>query len=263
MAPVAFAVAALALAALVVREVMWRRAEALLRRRIADLRAELGDHEHRAQVHQVVSGLAQELKSPLQGVLGNTELILASGGLSGASADDVLQIQQHATHAAGIVRNLVAFTETNALIRRWQDINALATRAAEGVRGDLESAGVALRLSLADHLPLLYVDGRQLEKVIATLLSRRPIGADLAAAVPAVTLATRRGGADDRLVIDIDDRSSDGDEPAWSGDLAACREIVQAHGGSLEVERAADGVFRFHLELPVAAAGGGPAAPAS
>jgi len=262
MAPVAFAVAALALAALVVREVMWRRAEALLRRRIADLRAELGDHEHRAQVHQVVSGLAQELKSPLQGVLGNTELILASGGLSGASADDVLQIQQHATRAAGIVRNLVAFTETNALIRRWQDINALATRAAEGVRVDLESAGVALRLSLADHLPLLYVDGRQLEKVIATLLSRRPIGADLAAAVPAVTLATRRG-ADDRLVIDIDDRSSDGDEPAWSGDLAACREIVQAHGGSLEVERAADGVFRFHLELPVAAAGGGPAAPAS
>jgi len=262
MAPVAFAVAALALAALVVREVMWRRAEALLRRRIADLRGELGDHEHRAQVHQVVSGLAQELKSPLQGVLGNTELILASGGLSGASADDVLQIQQHATRAAGIVRNLVAFTETNALIRRWQDINALATRAAEGVRGDLESAGVALRLSLADHLPLLYVDGRQLEKVIATLLSRRPIGADLAAAVPAVTLATRRG-ADDRLVIDIDDRSSDGDEPAWSGDLAACREIVQAHGGSLEVERAADGVFRFHLELPVAAAGGGPAAPAS
>jgi len=261
MAPVAFAVAALALAALVVREVMWRRAEALLRRRIADLRGELGDHEHRAQVHQVVSGLAQELKSPLQGVLGNTELILASGGLSGASADDVLQIQQHATRAAGIVRNLVAFTETNALIRRWQDINALATRAAEGVRGDLESAGVALRLSLADHLPLLYVDGRQLEKVIATLLSRRPIGADLAAAVPAVTLATRRG-ADDRLVIDIDDRSSDGDEPAWSGDLAACREIVQAHGGSLEVERAADGVFRFHLELPVAAAGG-PAAPAS
>jgi hypothetical protein len=38
---------------------------------------------------------------------------------------------------------------------------------------------------------------------------------------------------------------------------------VQAHGGSLEVERAADGVFRFHLELPVAAAGGGPATPAS
>jgi len=263
MAPVAFAVAALALAALVVREVMWRREDALLRKRIADLRAELGDHEHRAQVHQVVSGLAQELKSPLQGVLGNTELILASGGLSDSSADDVRQIQQHATHAAGIVRNLVAFTETNALIRRWQDINALATRAADGVRGELEIAGVALRLSLADRLPLLYVDGRQLEKVIATLLSRRPIRAGGPATVTAVTLATRRGDTDERLAIDIDDRSSDGDEPAWSGDLAACREIVQAHGGSLEVERAAEGVFRFHLELPVAAASGGPAAPAS
>ena len=83
-------------------------------------------------------------------------------------------------------------------------------------------------------------EGRQLEKVIATtLLSRRPIRGD-----------DERGR-----------RTSD--EPAWSGDLAACREIVQAHGGSLEVERAADGVFRFHMQLPATAAGAGPAAPAS
>jgi len=30
---------------------------------------------------ELVSGLAQELKSPLQGVIGNTEVMLASGGL--------------------------------------------------------------------------------------------------------------------------------------------------------------------------------------
>jgi len=75
--------------------------------------------------------------------------------------------------------------------------------------------------------------------IATTLLSRRPIRGD-----------DERGR-----------RTSD--EPAWSGDLAACRESVQAHGGSLEVERAADGVFRFHMQLPATAAGAGPAAPAS
>ena len=45
------------------------------------------------------------------------------------------------------------------------------------------------------------------------------------------------------------------DEPTWSGDLVACRQIVQAHGGSLEVERPANGGYRFHLELPVTAGG--------
>jgi hypothetical protein len=97
------------------------------------------------------------------------------------------------------------------------------------------------------------VDGRQLEKVIGTLLSRpAPRSAEM-------TLATRRGEQrtrDDRLVIEVDDLSGgDLDEPTWSTDLAACRQIVQAHGGSLEVEHPADGGFRFHMELPVTAGG--------
>jgi K+-sensing histidine kinase KdpD len=74
-------------------------------------------------------------------------------------------------------------------------------------------------------------------------------------AVTTVTLATRRGDSDDRFVITIDDRSADVDEHAWSADLGACRQIVQAHGGSLEVERAANEGFRFRLALPVTAVG--------
>ena len=45
------------------------------------------------------------------------------------------------------------------------------------------------------------------------------------------------------------------DELAWSGDLIACRRVVLAHGGSLEVERPVYGGYRVHLELPVTAGG--------
>jgi K+-sensing histidine kinase KdpD len=47
-----------------------------------------------------------------------------------------------------------------------------------------------------------------------------------------------------------------GDEATWSGDLAACRHIIRAHGGSLEVGDPASDGFRFHLELPVTPVGG-------
>ena len=125
------------------------------------------------------------------------------------------------------------------------------------MRNELEASGVRVAFELADRLPLMYVDGRQLEKVIATLLARpAPRQSPSREALP-VTLVTRLGDPDDRLVIELDDRTADADEPSWSGDLIACRKIVQAHGGSLEVVRPTDGGYRFHLELPVTALGAG------
>ena len=120
---------------LVAREVTWRRAFARLQQRIAADGVQLRDREQLLQVGQLVSGLAQELKSPLQGVIGNTELMLATGGGAAESKDELREIQENVTRAAGIVRNLLAFTETSTLSRRWQDINELATRAVEGMKG--------------------------------------------------------------------------------------------------------------------------------
>ena len=252
------AVAALA-ALLVARELMWRRAFARISRQAAADGLQLRDQEQLVHVGQLVSGLAQELKSPLQGVLGNTELMLATGTFSADSKDDLREIQVNAARAAGIVRNLLAFTETSALSRRWQDINELARRAVEGMRPELDASGVRVNLALADRLPLMYVDGRQLEKVIATLLSRPGPRSTPRRETATVTLETRCADPEDRLVIELDDRTAatpdELDEPSWSGDLVACRQIVQAHGGSLEVERPANGGYRFHLELPVTAGG--------
>ena len=257
---VGISVAAALVALLIVRDKMWRRVQAQLREQLAATRAQVSEHEQHAHVGQLMSGLAQDLKSPLQGVIGNTELMIAAGGLGSASANDLRAIQENATRAAGIVRNLLAFTEASALKRRWQDINEVVARAVGGMRKELDASGVGVDLALADRLPLMYVDGRQLEKVLATLLARPTARSSRAGRESvAVRLATRRGDArhgDERLVIEVDDRAADDvDEPAWSSDLAACRQIVQAHGGSLEVEHPANGGFRFHLELPVSVVG--------
>jgi signal transduction histidine kinase len=253
---VTFTIAAALAALLVVRELMWRRAFAEMRAQAAADGIQIREQAQLAQVGRLVSGLAQELKSPLQGMIGNAELMLATGSLDAESQGELREIQENVSRAAGMVRNLLAFTETSSLSRRWQDINDLACRAVEGMRNELAASGVRVNFALAERLPLMYVDGRQLEKVIATLLSRPTPRSSPRRETAAVTLATRRGEPDDRLVIELDDRTAaDLDEPSWSGDLAACRQIVQAHGGSLEVEYPPTGGYRFHLELPVAAGG--------
>ena len=243
---------------LVLREMSARRAMARLRKELAVAQAHVSDRDQIANVGHLLSGLAQELKSPLQGVIGNTEVMLASSDPGHSSAAELNEIRDNAARAAGIVRNLLAFTETSSLTRRWYDINDIVLRAVDRCRTELQTAGVRVQLVRADRLPLIWVDGRQIEKVIATLLtlpvSMTPSGGG--SPESAVMIETRRGpGPDDPLVIEIDDRIADdgGDDASWSGGLSACRSIIEAHAGSLEVNSRDDSGFRFHLELPVAA----------
>ena len=237
--------AAVILAVLVVvRDRAAARTLAGLRRELDEVRSALTEHEQRADVGQFVSGFAQELKGPLQGVIGHTE-----------SAADLREIRESATRAAGIVRNLLAFTETTSLRRHWQQINDIVARAVAGCRIELETLGLRVHVTCADRLPLVYVDGRQLERVLTTLLSRPSPRATGRRGLAEIALVTRHAG-DDKLVIEVEDRTAgDTDEASWSGELAACRQIVEAHGGSLEISSSAGAGFRFHLELPVSATG--------
>jgi K+-sensing histidine kinase KdpD len=240
-------------ALLIVRDTMARRTERRLRARLAEVRGELGRQQRQANLDQMVSGLAQDLKAPLQGVLGNAELALAASQPSSTSAQELHDIREDATRAVDIMRNLLTFTDSNLLDRRWHDLNEIVRRALNGCRPALASAGVRITLEQTEPLPLVYVDSRLLEKVLATLLGRpahnsAPSSADM-------TVLTRRSSpSGDRLVIEIDDPAPapKDDDALWSGEVEGCRRMVQAHGGSLEVESGASGGFRFRLELPVA-----------
>lgn len=257
MATVALAAAAVLMLTLVARELVHRRRQAALRARIDELRLLARESEQLANVGQLVSGLAQDLKGPLQGVIGNTELLLArtDGGEPEAGAE-LRDIQDNAARAAGIVRNLLAFTESATPSPRWQDINEVVERAVKSCRAEMDTVGARVVVERRNRLPLVYVDGRQLEKVVSTLLSRPALATREREPVAAVTLATsRRDGLDDRLMIDVDARNgtASADEASWSVDLAACRQIMETHGGSLDVLHPPSGGCRFHLELPLTA----------
>jgi K+-sensing histidine kinase KdpD len=242
---------------LVARDLMARRAERQLRAEMRALKDGLKDTDRLANVGRLVSGLAQELKSPLQGVLGNAEVLAATTG-GEASVAELEEIRENAARAVGIVRNLLVFTEANSLNRRWHNLNDLVSTALDSRRSELAAAGVRVSLDGAQRLPLVYVDGRQLERVITTLLDRWTKALKPEGSVATVSISTQRRSSDDRLIVNIDDPSTsvDEDDATWSGDLDACRRVLETHGGALEIERRPAGGFGCRLELPVTAAAG-------
>jgi len=226
---------------------MARRREQKLHEELELLRAHAKHSDRLVNVGQLVSGLAQDLKSPLQGMLGSAELIAASDPAD--QAQELAQLRDNVSRAAGIVRNLLAFTETSELNRKWDDLNEIVRRAVQQHRTGGPD-GVAFQGTT--RLQLVYVDSRQIERVLMTLLNHTGHGRKNGAAGVGVT--TRRlTTPTDHMVIDIDDPHAPAadDEVSWTGDLDACRRVIQAHGGSLEVETQGVAGVRFHLELPI------------
>ena len=235
---------------LIVREIAARRRERRLLDEIRTIQDQLKQSDRLVNVGQVVSGLAQDLKSPLQGMLGSAEILAASDPSDAGAAQELKQLRDNVTKAAGIVRNLLAFTETTELDRRWHDLNEIVRGAMQQHKSGVEPAD-HVTFQGTSRLQLVYLDGRQIEKVLTTLLNHT---SGIRNGASNVVVTTRRINApDDRLVINVDDPalSAADDEATWSGELDGCRRILEAHGGSLEVEHPGGAGLRFHLELPV------------
>src|SRR5262249_22038725 len=153
-------------------------------------------------------------------------------------------------------RNLVTYTETVSLSRRWHDINDIIDRAVAVSRHDLEANGVRLERRPVERLPMVYVDGRQLEKVFALVLDRPAHASAHPGSLVTVAISvTRLPTPDDHVTIVIaDDARVDGPETGPAG-LGASRRIVEAHGGTLTaVPAGLSGGTRVTIDLPIAAA---------
>jgi two-component system, LuxR family, sensor histidine kinase DctS len=248
-------VALAAVAALIVRELVHRHEIARLKAQLEAARSASFKGDDLASVGAMVTALAQALKGPLQGVLGNTELMLLTDR-SEQDTEELREIRQDATRAAGIVRNLLAFTDTSNLKRNWTDVNEIVTHAADIARAEIPGDRVDMVLALPARLPLLYVDGRQLENVLATFLGRaaRELSDRADAGRATIRVVTgRTTQPDDQVFIDIDEEGAllpRLSESFGDDGLTACATIIEAHGGSLTIKDRPRGLH-VHLEFPI------------
>ncbi|HEX4047554.1 MAG TPA: ATP-binding protein, partial [Elusimicrobiota bacterium] len=238
------------------------------RRRNADLQSQLIQAEKLSAAGQLISAVAHELNNPLAAVFGYVQLA-QMGDCPPKLRDDLAHMHKNVLRCRKVVDNLLFFVRQSRHERRKIGLNDAAGSALELLNYRLvktEDVRVVKKLDPAG--PEIAGDFQQIVQVLVNLIgnacdamegpARRPEGK---------VLAIRTGVQGDRAFIEIADNGA-GIPVDLSGmifqpffttkepgrgtglGLTICRQIVEEHGGGIEVESRAGGGTVFEAAFP-------------
>jgi PAS domain S-box-containing protein len=230
---------------------------------------------NRERLHQVeklsamgslLAGVAHELNNPLAIVIAQSSLLVEK-----AASDDVKRrgerIHAAAERCGRIVKSFLAMARQKPPQREAVDVNAVASGALEMVSYGLRSSDIAVDLKLQPDLPAVSGDKDLLSQVIANLLINAQQALMDRPAPREIRIHTGLTG--DRVTIMVSDNGPGvppdlmrrifdpyfTTKPAGVGTgigLSICRNVVEAHGGTVSLINQPDGGARFDISLPVA-----------
>ncbi len=226
------------------------------------------------QRRRMTADIAHELRTPLQIIQGNLEGIL--DGIYEPTGEHIENTLEETRLLARLVEDLGTLSLAEAgqlpLIIEPVDVAELLADVETSFSGQAELAGVGLRVELAPGRPLtILADVQRLSQVLGNLV------ANALRHTPAGGSITLRGSTRDGAVcleiVDSGEGIPEADLPYifgrfWRGDrarthaagtggglgLAIAQQLVQAHGGTIEVESAIGAGSTFRLILPAAGA---------
>jgi signal transduction histidine kinase len=252
------------------REVFGGEAEGISRHlsRFEDLERRLAESEEaNRQLAAFTADVVHDLRSPLQAVVGFTELVIRH---EGAGLDETSQsFLAHVLGAADSMRELVETVlehhrSSSAILEVTgfdcnDVVQAIIMRLGQG----LDDAGARI---LVDELPRVRADRVQFGRVVQNLVSNA-LRAGRPGETSVITIAARRRpgawefsvsdngvgvpAVDRERVFELFERGAMGNDSTGKGmGLAICRAIVERHGGRIGVEKAPGGGSRFSFTLP-------------
>ena len=269
-----------------------RRLDATVERRTADLaektselaRANLELASREETQRDFINIAAHELRTPVQPILGLTDLLRQSVNESGnkgtgeVSDKEVRMLERNVKRLEDLTRNILDVTKfdsgTFRLDKTRFDLNRKASEAIEEVgsvqpRRSSDVAAPSVRLSPSKEPLVVEADETRIFEVIANLL-RNAIAFSKGSSVEVIT---RKDG--DNAVLQVKDRGagiSTEVEPRLFTKFASksenglglglyiSKKIIDAHGGKIWAENNADegGGASFYIQIPIAS----PSAPA-
>jgi two-component system cell cycle sensor histidine kinase/response regulator CckA len=135
-------------------------------------RKSLEDQLRQAQkmeaVGQLAGGIAHDFNNLLTAILGSTELLLVGTPSSDPRREDLQEIARAAHRAAGLVRQLLAYSRKQVLQPRLVNLNAIVHEMG-GLLRRVVGERIELQLRLDPSLGDVIADPGQLEQVIANL----------------------------------------------------------------------------------------------
>lgn len=232
------------------------------------LQGEMGRVERLASLGRITGIIAHELGTPLNSVLGYTQL-LAEERLSENSRRRLRIIEAQVQRMIDIMSNYLSRARDSLQKRRQINVNELILETLELLNPIFQQHEVRVATALAESLPSISGDVASLQRVLINLLDN---AVDATKAGGLVTVTTRASASfeneDTGAMIEITD-SGAGISPELlpnifdlfvttkaSGKgtglgLAICQEIVKAHRGAIEIaSRVGEGTcVRIYLPM--------------
>jgi len=226
-------------------------------------------------VGELAAAVAHEVNNPLTGILGFAELLLSEISADDPRYDEVTVIRDEAVRARTIVKALLEFARPRPPQRISASVNDLARSTMELIRFRARDLDVKIEEAYAD-IPSLELDPDAVKQVLLNLfnnaLDAMPGGGKLRLATEQIGNGVRVSVTDSGVGMDEETRSrifnpffstrTAGGDGTGLG-LSVSRQIVESHGGTIEVESAPGHGATFTVWLPAAADASAGSSPAS
>jgi PAS domain S-box-containing protein len=232
-------------------------------------RAEANAELNRAK-DEMMSMVSHEMRTPLASIVGFTELLVTRETTPKQRGEYLAVMLQEGRRLTALINDFLDLRRIEGGHLKMSfapgDINALIKRAVALI-GD--PAGISIETRLTDDLPLVRIDGDSIFRVVANLLSNARkysprggtivVGAGVVADMVEVYVQDHGLGIPRDALPKVFGRFYRVENPDRIGikgtglGLSICKNIVEAHGGTIGVS--SDGVgtgARFHFTVPFA-----------
>lgn len=225
--------------------------------------------ERMASIGKLAAVVAHEINNPLAGILTYAKLLkkrLSRQAQPDAENISMLDLVESESRRCGdIVKNLMTFARPTSMNREPADLNVVIDRCIRLVQHQLELKNIELHENLEKDLPLVRCDAGQIEQVVLALVMN---AIDAMPNAGNLTLSSRKGPDEGHVQIEVRDDGvgmppevlANMFEPFFTTKehgrglglgLAISRNIVDRHGGRIEVASEPGHGTAFTITLPL------------
>ncbi len=233
-------------------------------------------HQHMLQVEKMATigkmaaVVAHEINNPLSGILTYSKLVkrwIDKNAAASPKKDEMKGsldlVASESKRCGELVKNLLSFSRVSPMNLAWCDLSQVIDRCMRLVQHKMELAGIQLHLDLAAGLPMVHCDPAQIEQVVLAMVIN---AIDAIPQEGNLWISTR---VNEKSAIELVISDDGGGIPAehlphifepfyttkesgGSGlGLAISENIVERHGGNIEVNSIVGQGTTFKIVLPV------------
>jgi signal transduction histidine kinase len=247
-------------------QAVMKHLETLIEKRteeLKEIKTQLIHSERLAAMGELIAGITHEIKNPLTGILGFTELLK---GYFQDKDDDAKQVLNglitSINHLQSVVKNFLSYAKRGQSVILPCDINQIIADSLALTRHNLQKKKIEVQLKLTSENVILQVDRHQLIQVLTNMIMNAedamPDGGTL-------TISSIRN--EGNVLIKIADTgigipeenqekifssffTTKGDNGTGLG-LSVCKNIIEGHGGQILLNSAPKEGTTFTILLPL------------